>query len=130
MKLKYQQIFAGVAAVLASSGAIAGNFNGNASVVSDYMFRGIDQSIVGAAVQGGVDYGFDIGAYTGFWVTNSSVGGGNEADVYGGYGIKLGEFDLDGGLIYYAYTEDTENGLTNHNFDYAELYVGGSIGPA
>ena len=129
--MKYQQILAGVAAVLASSGAMASNFNGNVGVVSDYMFRGIDQSSVGAAVQGGVDYGFDIGAYTGFWVTNSSIGGGNETDLYGGYGMKLGEFDLDAGLIYYAYTEDTENGLIpGHNIDYAELYVGGAIGPA
>lgn len=133
--MKCKQIFAGVAAVLASSGAMASNFNGNASVVSNYMFRGIDQSLIGttptggAAVQGGVDYGFDIGAYTGVWVTNSAIGGGNEADVYGGYGIKLGEFDLDAGLIYYAYTEDTE-APGAPNMDYAEIYVGGALGPA
>jgi uncharacterized protein (TIGR02001 family) len=124
--MKFTQMLAGAATALASTGALAGSLTGNVGAVSDYMFRGVDQSF-GAAVQGGVDYGFDFGLYTGLWVSNSLAGGGNEADVYAGYGLKLGEFDLDGGIIYYGYTEDTETGGTNR--DYAEVYVGGGIGP-
>jgi uncharacterized protein (TIGR02001 family) len=128
--MKFKQLWAGAATMLASSAAMAGTFTGNVGVVSDYMFRGLDQSVVGAAVQGGVDYGFDFGAYTGLWVTNNSIGGGNEADVYGGYGLKLGEFNLDAGVIYYAYTEDTEGSLTaSRNVDYGEVYIGGGFGP-
>lgn len=134
--MKFQKLLAGAIAVLSSSVATAGTLTGNVGVVSDYMFRGIDQSTNGAAVQGGVDYGFNFGLYTGLWVTNSAIAGGNEADAYVGYGRKLGEFNLDGGVIYYAYTEDTEAanpaspGATLNNFDYAEVYIGGSVGPA
>ena len=127
--MQFKHSIAAAALALASTGALAGDLTGNAGIVSDYMFRGIDQSVSGAAVQGGADYGFDMGAYAGAWATNSSVGGGNELDLYGGYEMKLGQFTLDGGLIGYVFSEDTENGLTNHNFDYAELYVGGTFGP-
>lgn len=130
--MKCKQLLAGAvgaAAMLASSAAMAGKLTGNVAVVSDYMFRGVDQSFSGAAVQGGVDYGFDFGGYLGLWVTNAALAGGNEADLYAGYGLKLGEFNLDGGLIYYAYTEDTET-AGGANTDYAEVYVGGSVGPA
>ena len=125
--MKFKQVLAGAAAALASTGALAGNLTGNVGAVSDYMFRGVDQT-GGAAVQGGVDYGFDFGLYTGVWISNSVAGGGNEADAYAGYGLKLGEFDLDGGIIYYGYTEDTET-PSAQNADYAEVYVGGGIGP-
>lgn len=125
--MKFTQIMVGAATALASTGAFAGSFTGNVGAVSDYMFRGVDQS-GGAAVQGGVDYGFDFGLYTGLWISNSLAGGGNEADVYAGYGLKLGDFDLDGGIIYYGYTEDTEVPGTA-NGDYAEVYVGGGFGP-
>lgn len=124
--MKFKQAFAAVA-LLASPAIMAGELTGNVGVVSDYMFRGIDQSASGAAVQGGVDYATDLGIYTGLWVTNSAAGGGNEADIYAGYGLKLGEFTLDTGAIYYAYTEDTEG--SGKNTDYAELYIGGGIGP-
>lgn len=139
--MKLQKAFTGAFAMLATTAASAGSLTGNVGVVSDYMFRGVDQSSTGAAVQGGVDYGFDFGLYTGLWVTNASVAGGNEADLYAGYGFKLGEFALDAGVIYYAYTEDTEassdadgnpltsDSITGANADYAELYVGGGVGP-
>lgn len=130
--MKFKQILAGAAAALASSGAMAGSLTGNVGAVSNYMFRGVDQT-GGAAVQGGFDYGFDFGLYTGLWVSNSVAGGGNEADIYAGYGMKLGAFNLDGGVIYYAYTEDTEATAApgvRTNTDYAEVYVGGAIGPA
>lgn len=127
--MKFQKTVTGALAMLATSAASAGTLTGNVGVVSDYMFRGVDQSTNGAAVQGGVDYGFDMGLYTGVWVTNASAANGNEADVYAGYGFKLGEFALDAGAIYYAYTEDTE-GLTGFNADYYEVYVGGGFGPA
>lgn len=131
--MKSKQLAAAVAALLASSTAAAGSLTGNIGVVSNYMFRGIDQSSQGAAVQGGVDYGFDFGAYLGLWVTNASLANGNEADVYAGYGVKLGEFHLDAGIIYYAYTEDTEpagpGAPGGANLDYPEVYVGGAVGP-
>lgn len=126
--MKFRNILAGATAALASTGAMAGNLSGNVGAVSDYMFRGVDQT-GGAAVQGGVDYNLDFGLYTGLWVSNSLAGGGNEADVYVGYGLKAGPVDLDGGVIYYGYTEDTE-GVGVPNGDYAEVYIGAGFGPA
>ena len=129
--MKVNKVMAGaVLAALASPAALAAT-NGNVGVVSNYMFRGLDVSSDGAAVQGGVDhdFGFLKGLYAGLWVSNASIAGGNEADVYAGYGFKLGQFNLDGGVIYYAYTEDTEAAGAK-NLDYGEVYIGGSVGPA
>lgn len=123
MKFKY---VAGAAALVASSASFAGTLTGNVGAVSDYMFRGIDQT-GGAAVQGGVDYGFDFGMYTGLWISNSAVGQGNEADIYAGYDLKLGQFNLNAGAIYYLYSEEDE--VPTDNKDYAEVFVGGGIGP-
>lgn len=125
MNSKHIAAFAAV--LIAAPAAHAGEMTGNVGATSDYMFRGIDQT-GGAAVQGGVDYTFDFGLYTGLWVSNSVSGGGNEADAYAGYTLKLGEFGLDVGAIYYGYTEDTET-IGTPNGDYAEVYVGGGIGP-
>jgi uncharacterized protein (TIGR02001 family) len=129
--MKCVKVLAGAAAVLGSTTAMAGTLTGNVGVVSDYMFRGIDQSAQGAAVQGGVDSGFKFGLYTGLLVPNAAAANGNEADVYVGYGLTLAGISLDGGVIYYAYTEDTEavNTGTRTNLDYAEAYIGGSLGP-
>jgi len=124
--MTFKRIAAGAAVLLASSAATAGDLTGNVGAVSEYVFRGVDQT-GGTAIQGGADYSFDMGLYAGLWVSNSAAGGGNEADVYAGYGLKLGEFSLDFGAIYYGYTEDTEVSTTNT--DYAEVFVGGGIGP-
>jgi len=133
--MKFKQIIAGVAAgvatTLASPAVLAGSLTGNADVVSDYVFRGVDQTATTPAVQGGVDYSFDIGAYSGLWASNALSQGGTEADLYAGYGQKLGGFDLDGGAIFYWYSERKEAGAGSHpSSDYPELYVSGAIGPA
>jgi len=129
--MKFKQIIAGVAAgvatTLASPAVLAGSLTGNADVVSDYVFRGVDQTATTPAVQGGVDYSFDIGAYSGLWASNSLSQGGTEADIYAGYGQKLGGFDLDGGLIYYWFSERKEAGVPGS--DYPEVYVSGGWGP-
>jgi uncharacterized protein (TIGR02001 family) len=125
--MKCKQAVAGAVVALASSTALADGFSGNVGAVSTYMFRGVDQTL-GAAVQGGVDYSFDFGLYSGLWISNSLAGGGNEADAYVGYGLTLGGFGLDGGIIYYGYSEDTE-ALSAANTDYAELYVGAGFDP-
>ena len=130
--MKFKQIVAGVgagvAAMLASPAVLAGSLTGNADVVSDYVFRGVDQTGTTPAVQGGVDYSFDIGAYSGLWASNALSQGGTEADIYAGYGQKLAGFDLDGGVIFYWFSERKEASLPSS--DYPELYVSGAFGPA
>ena len=111
-------------------------FTGNVSVVSDYRFRGISQTYLAPALQGGFDYSHSSGFYLGNW--NSSVSGntynngaGLEMDFYGGWKGSWGDWGLDIGGLYYYYPEAyyqagrTANGTTN-KFNNFEVYVGGS----
>lgn len=114
------------AAVLASPAAMAG-VTGNAGAVTEYLYRGIEQSN-GAAVQGGVDWTGATGAYAGTWVSTTGFTDANgapvsyETDFYGGYTFKVGGVGLDAGLLYYYYREQTD-------FNTLEAYIGATIGP-
>ena len=67
----------------------------NVNLVSDYRFRGIDQTWGKPAVQGGADLAFASGPYAGVWASNVSgnsyPGGSLELDLYAGYNGKFGE---------------------------------------
>jgi uncharacterized protein (TIGR02001 family) len=105
---------------------------GNMALYSDYRFRGISQTYLGPAIQGGFDYGHPSGFYVGNW--NSSVsslvytgGSGIEMDFYGGWKKSFGDIGLDLGFIYYyypkaAFTNAYSSGTGE--FDNQELYVG------
>lgn len=98
------------AATLASPAAMAG-VTGNVGAVSEYLFRGIEQS-GGAAVQGGIDWSGGPGLYAGTWASNTggpAASGGTELDLYGGWAGKAGPVGLDFGAIYYLYNEDEED---------------------
>jgi len=83
-------------------------FTGNMSLVSEYRFRGIDQTYGKPAIQGGFDYSHSSGFYVGNWNSNVNSGAGYpagniEMDFYGGYKPTFGDWTLDIGTIYYAY---------------------------
>lgn len=65
----------------------------NVNLVSQYRFRGIDQTWGKPAVQGGADLTTNSGLYLGTWASNVSgnsyPGGSLELDYYGGYNGKL-----------------------------------------
>ena len=117
------------AALLASPAAMAG-VTGNAGVVSEYLFRGVEQS-AGAALQGGVDWAHDSGVYAGTWVSNVAFANTDpaanfvtyETDFYAGYTKKWDLFGFDVGLLQYYYTDDS-------SYNTLEVYVGALIGPA
>jgi uncharacterized protein (TIGR02001 family) len=116
------------AGVLASPAAMAG-VSGNAGVVSEYLFRGIEQS-GGAAVQGGIDWSTGPGIYLGTWASNTggpAASGGTEVDLYGGWAGKAGPVGLDFGAIYYLYNEDEEDLFFGPGvptaLDYWEVYA-------
>src|SRR5690242_10091365 len=112
---------------------------GNLSLVTDYRFRGISQTLGYPALQGGFDYSHASGIYLGNWNSNVSSaagypGGNLEMDFYGGYKKAFGDFGLDVGAIYYYYPGSSASTLANpnstatnsgtvHNF---EGYLGGS----
>jgi uncharacterized protein (TIGR02001 family) len=80
----------------------------NVNLVSEYRFRGIDQTWGSPALQGGADYGHASGLYAGVWASNVSgniyPGGSLEFDYYGGYNGKIGEdFGFTAGFYGYYY---------------------------
>ena len=105
-------------------------FTGNATVISDYRFRGISQTYRGPAFQGGFDYAHGSGFYLGNWNSNVSTavypsGAGLEMDLYGGWKKSFGDFNVDLGSIYYLYPGaklDTTRGT--RKFNNWEAYVG------
>jgi uncharacterized protein (TIGR02001 family) len=83
-------------------------FTGNANIVSDYRFRGISQTKLGPAFQGGFEYNHASGFYLGNWNSNVSGlnfpnGAGLELDVSAGYKKTIGDFGFDVGYLYYYY---------------------------
>jgi uncharacterized protein (TIGR02001 family) len=76
----------------------------NINLVSDYRFRGIDQTWGKPAIEGGADLSLANGAYAGVWASNVSgnayPGGSLELDLYAGYN---GKFNDDFGYTVGAY---------------------------
>jgi len=120
-------------ALLGFADAQAGT-SGNVSLTSDYVFRGVSQSNQNPALQGGVEYSADNGAYIGSWGSSISwlsdlstsaapISSSLELDVYGGY---RGEFSdavsYDVGAAYYWYPGDFPSGF--NSADTLEVYAG------
>ena len=107
----------------AAQSAPASPITGNMALVSEYRFRGIDQTFGKPALQGGFDYAHSSGVYLGNWNSNVSEGAGFpgsnlEMDFYGGWKKSFGDVGLDLGFIYYAYPG------TDPKVDNKELYAG------
>jgi uncharacterized protein (TIGR02001 family) len=106
--------------------------SGNAAVVTQYRFRGVDLSGGDVAIQGGIDIGHSSGFYVGTWgssIDEDTVGYGHtEIDVYGGWSGEVASgVTADVGVIYYAYPNAGPG-----KFDYVEFYgsVAFTLGPA
>jgi uncharacterized protein (TIGR02001 family) len=102
---------------------------GNFGLFSDYRFRGISQTNLKPALQGGFDYAHKSGFYAGTWASSvsnitSPDGAGMEVDFYAGYAFEVNGVGVDIGNLYYHYPGATADVDTN------ELYVSLSYGPA
>ncbi len=106
----------------------------NAAIASDYRYRGLSQTRLDPALQGGVDYVHGpTGLYVGTWLstikwTKDLGGDGNiEWDIYGGKrGQLTADLSYDVGGLYYYYPD---NGL-NPRANTFELYGRLGFGPA
>ena len=106
----------------------------NAAITSDYRYRGLSQTRLDPALQGGVDYVHGpTGLYVGTWLstikwTKDLGGDGNiEWDIYGGKrGQLTADLSYDVGGLYYYYPD---NGL-NPRANTFELYGRLGFGPA
>ena len=88
---------------------------GNASIISDYRFRGFTQTGYRPAFQGGVDFSHPSGFYVGNWNSNVEQGlyrgASLEMDFYGGYKYTfLDDFTADVGYYYYYYPTKRSQG--------------------
>ena len=95
----------------------------NAGATSNYIWRGLTQTMNEAAVQGGIDYAHESGFYAGTWASNVKYGSDDnysyEHDMYFGFSGESNDISYDFGYLYYNYDAAA-------NFDFAEVY--GSVG--
>lgn len=128
------------AAVLALSsipGAAFADLSFNVGAVTDYRFRGISQTTLRPAIQGGADYSHESGLYVGTWLSNIKwikdagdlagvdTKGPVEVDLYGGYKGEIVKetlsFDV-GGLYYYYPTNKYGDLAGSSNANTFEVY--------
>lgn len=102
--------------------------SGNLTFAGDYRFRGVSQTYTQPAVQAGVDYASNVGAYAGAWGSNVSGnqflnGASLELDLYGGYRFGVGKLGLDLGGQYYWYPSARYNIDPGDHYNTAEIYL-------
>jgi uncharacterized protein (TIGR02001 family) len=102
----------------------------NAGVITDYRYRGISQSRLNPALQGGIDYTDKSGFYVGTWASSiqwikDAHGGANvELDIYGGYKGTAGDVAYDVGFLRYEYPSNNLKPNANTNEVYGAVTVG------
>ena len=118
----------------------ASSLSFNAGAVNDYRYRGISQSRLDPALQGGADYAHKSGAYIGFWgssikwIKDTKVGvnsgkAGTEVDIYGGYKFTVGDIGYDVGFLRYEYSgNDLQKVASYANANTNELYGAVTLG--
>lgn len=117
----------------------------NVSLTSDYRYRGISQSRLRPALQGGADYSLPNGFYVGTWAstirwikdagTIAGVDAGDarvEIDIYGGYKGEIAKgIGFDVGLLQYWYPRNKLDRISpNEKAETTELYGAVTYGPA
>ena len=104
----------------------------NVGAVTDYRYRGISQSRLKPALQGGIDLAHKSGFYLGTWASTikwvKDAGGDApvEIDLYGGYKATVGPVGLDVGALRYYYPNSSLAVSPNTT----EVYAAGTWGPA
>lgn len=132
--MKTKTLFAALA--LAGSAAVPSlayaDLAFNAGVVTDYRYRGISQTRLKPALQGGVDWS-DGPFYLGFWgstikwIKDAGGDANAELDFYGGYkGEIVKDLAFDVGFLTYQYPSNKLNPSANTN----EIYGALTYGPA
>lgn len=143
--MKFALIAATLATVFAAHGARADDSTAplgtsfNAAVTSDYRYRGISQTRLQPALQGGVDLVHTAsGVYAGAWASSikwtSDAGGDGdvEVDLYlGKRGELTGGLGYDLGVLRYAYPSNGLAGVPGFvNANTTEVYAQLSYGVA
>lgn len=113
----------------------------NVGAVTDYRYRGISQTRLKPALQGGVDFtsgGLYLGAWASTikWIKDAQGDAGLEIDLYGGYKGEITKgLGYDVGLLSYVYPSAVTAGWSGPPTPYVnpnttELYGALTYGPA
>jgi len=106
------------------------NLTFNVGAATDYVFRGVSQTMGNGEAFGGVDATIAKIGYVGGWVSNVDFGDSTslEYDLYAGVKPVLGPVTFDFGAIRYGYTNEPSAA----NWTYWEFKAAGSMaaGPA
>jgi uncharacterized protein (TIGR02001 family) len=125
-----------IAALIATFGVTAApaafaQLSFNVGAVSDYRYRGISQTRVKPAIQGGLDFADKSGFYLGAWASNikwiNDFGGDAdvEIDIYGGFkGSLTSSMGFDVGILTYQYPSNDLNPSANTTEIYGALTEG------
>ena len=120
----------GVAQAQSAPAAPESSLAFNAGVVSEYRYRGISQTRLQPALQGGVDYtdksGFYVGAWASTikWIKDAGGSAPMELDLYGGYKGTAGDVAYDVGFLRYEYSNNKLNPSANTNEIYGAVTYG------
>ena len=104
----------------------------NVGAVTDYRYRGISQTRLEPALQGGIDYtqgGFYVGTWASTikWIKDAGGGADVEIDIYGGYKGELAPgIGYDVGVLNYVYPSNDLSTSPNTT----EIYGALTYGPA
>ncbi|MBI3729933.1 MAG: hypothetical protein HY254_16595 [Burkholderiales bacterium] len=103
----------------------------NAALVSDYRYRGISQSQLQPALQGGADYNNPSGFYAGTWlstikwITDQGGSGRLEWDLYAGKKGQISkDISYDVGVLSYVYPTNALSPSANTTEIYGQLGYG------
>ena len=104
-----------------------GQFSGTVTLTTDYVFRGVTQTLNNPAIQGSIDY-TNSAFYAGVWASNVDFGVDEtiEIDLYAGFRPSLGPVSFDFGVIGYFYPGSTD---TVGEYDYVEGKAAASFAP-
>jgi uncharacterized protein (TIGR02001 family) len=125
------------AALVASGGALLPTVTHaqlafNVGAVTDYRYRGISQTRLKPALQGGIDYsagGFYVGTWASTikWIDDLNADSKVEIDVYGGYKGEIAkDLSYDVGVLTYYYPKNRLATSANTT----EIYGALTFGPA
>ena len=119
----------------AAAAADPGPLTANVSLTSDYRYRGISQSHLQPAIQGGFDYAHSSGFYIGnwnssiSWISDAASAAGKstsapvEMDFYAGFKHEWSKgFTADVGILQYYFPTSGATGFTT-NPNTTELYA-------
>ena len=118
------------AALAPVAASAADGFSYNVGAVTDYRYRGLSQSRLEPAVQGGVDFtkgGFYVRTWASTikWIKDSGGDSDVEVDLYGGYkGSVNKDLSFDVGFLTYQYPSNKLAVDANTNEVYGALTFG------